>query len=158
DELLHALRERRLERRPEHLVPLGYLQWSLAPGQRILGRDHLGVLREKEHAYSLGRRLVLTQLLGDPAFQLTLRALEQLVLLALRPDDEGDDAEQSHDPERDVDRRAELAQHAAEEVVEKAVERGPDDRPGGVEDEESRPRHLVRAREKRRPCAEDRDE
>src|SRR5512133_4338842 len=107
---------------------------------------------------SLRGGLILTELLGDRALDLPLGPLEQLVLLPLRPDEEGDEDRGACDAERDVDRRAQLLQCAAEHVVGDPEGRGPDDRAGGVEHEEPAPCHLVRASQERRVGTEDRDE
>src|SRR6185437_12367574 len=96
--------------------------------------------------------------LGDRALHLPLGPLEQLVLLPLRPDEEGDEADDARDAERDVDRRAQLLQRGAEHVVRDTERSRPDDRAGGVEDEEATPCHLVRAGQERRVGTKDRDE
>jgi peptide/nickel transport system permease protein len=44
-----ALRKRRLERRPQHLVPHGHRHPLVTSRKRILGRDHLGLRAKEEH-------------------------------------------------------------------------------------------------------------
>src|SRR5213083_1886910 len=56
DRLLEPVREGRLERRPEHLVATRDRHALLAPGERLIGRDHPRRLSNQElHGTSVAR-------------------------------------------------------------------------------------------------------
>src|ERR1700687_4885076 len=82
----------------------------------------------------------------------------QFCFMAMNEPDEEDASSDCADENSDADGLREAFHLFAEQIREGPITTGPDDRAGGVKNQESRPRHAVHTGEDRRQGAEHGDE